>query len=70
MSGWLPPGCTDDDIDRAAPGYDERRGPITYLARNGSLIICFEADNEDDAIDICNHEGWIFEGEKDDDGQD
>ena len=21
MSGWLPPGCTDEDIDRACPGY-------------------------------------------------
>jgi hypothetical protein len=23
MSGWLPPGCTDADIDRASPGYDD-----------------------------------------------
>jgi hypothetical protein len=23
MSGWLPPGCTDSDIDRACPGYDD-----------------------------------------------
>ena len=23
MSGNLPPGVTDADIDRAAPGYDE-----------------------------------------------
>jgi hypothetical protein len=23
MSGWLPPGVTDADIDRACPGYDD-----------------------------------------------
>lgn len=23
MSGWLPPGVTDTDIDRACPGYDD-----------------------------------------------
>jgi hypothetical protein len=23
MSGWLPPGVTDTDIDKACPGYDE-----------------------------------------------
>jgi hypothetical protein len=23
MSGWLPPGVTDKDIDEACPGYDE-----------------------------------------------
>ncbi len=21
MSGWLPPGCTDRDVDEACPGY-------------------------------------------------
>lgn len=23
MSGWLPPGCTDKDIDEACPGYND-----------------------------------------------
>ncbi len=27
MSGWLPPGCTDKNIDDAAPGNDEDLDP-------------------------------------------
>lgn len=25
MGGWLPPGCTDRDIDEAALGYDQNQ---------------------------------------------
>lgn len=70
MSGWLPAGCTDDDIDRACPGYYDRRGPVRYLARDCSLVITFEADCDDNAIAICQQEGWLFEGRADDDDGD
>jgi hypothetical protein len=33
MSGWLPPGTTDADIDRAAQGPDE--WPCQWMSKDG-----------------------------------
>lgn len=42
MSGWLPPGVTDADIDRAAPGYYDEPTKI-YVCDN-----CQRSGTEDE----------------------
>lgn len=66
MSAWLPPGCTDKDIDDAANGDVEQRR-MTFLANDGRGLIVFEAACEDDAKAICSQEGWRYLGEGDED---
>lgn len=29
--GWLPPGVTDADIDRACPGYDDEEPSMDHM---------------------------------------
>jgi hypothetical protein len=43
MSGWLPPGVTDADIDRAAQGPDE--WPCQW-DENGYCLTCGAAPDD------------------------
>ncbi len=53
MTGWnLPPGCTDADIDRAAPGFDEPAFYCIRFERDGYLHCLW--DNRQ--CELCEHD--------------
>lgn len=38
---------------------------MDYLARTeAGLLVVFQADCEDDAVAICEQEGWIYDGRR------
>jgi hypothetical protein len=54
MSGWLPPGCTDKDVDDAAP--QEETYPCHYCGdpTTNEELVKSEYDNGLDSIMVCD----------------
>jgi hypothetical protein len=58
MSGWLPPGVTDADIDNAAPQEDEY--PCRWEKMSGICMICgAEPDEECEVARERRREGEV-----------
>lgn len=47
MSGWLPPGCTDKDIDDAAPQTPTSSGNLEDFQDQERAIINLELNSRD-----------------------
>ncbi len=63
MSGWLPPGVTDADIDRAAPGYEDEPGEIHPMLQDVPFhCICRKQHCADVGLDQCELCEWEERG--------